>query len=596
MVKTRRLDADQSIAFDMGAGGRDEVTFFTDNPGGRFRTLTVTVPDGEMALSCSLVRTSGAYRRIIDGKWYLDSGRARTFAVDNIPQEAGTCRFRLSADSGPAARVVVSLTEHASPVPRVAMGEKLGALRLKNVPYGLARIVTRTPFGTISTEHPEFPDGSGFEQGDVTPEGDAYFLLPAGLWTVAVMPQDKQKATTLNAHYIPVHSGRETVLDWPLAMTSVFGRDGGSGLAINAIEPRGGEVAVTFALHGPTAAAIVPTPAALSIREGGVAADVLSVERTRIPMDIVLLVDSSGSMRGQMKNALAATRTFIRTLPDDAAVQVVDFDTRPRVLAGTTRPAVLAALSGIRADGATCLYDAVLKGLDMLADARRPSLLVFTDGFDANYNDTGPGSQATGEQVLSAAGKAGIPVFTIGFGKGHDRQTLDRLAHVSGGRYYPAGDPKALEKAFAVVGASLDNTFSARYARPGRGRPSDLPVVTCMVDTSGSMNTTPDKSGCDYRIDKVRTVLHDFIAALPDAVLGQVMSFNDDVMIDQVTTDNKATLLAAVNTLHAGGGTDITGAVQAALETQAAIPLHPTLPPVCHGCGPGRGSGQGGSV
>nr|WP_319409566.1 VWA domain-containing protein [uncultured Desulfosarcina sp.] len=573
VVKTLRIDPGKPVTFSLGEGGRNEVRFFADNPGGKYRSLSVTVPQGEVSLSAEQIMQTGAYKRTINGKWFMDGGRATRFSIDAIPQEAGTCYYTLYTNPGtPATDIGVELIEHPFPIPKVEMGEKLGALRIKNVPYGLARIKTDNRFGVIYIEHPEFPAGAGFETGDVTPEGDSYFMLPAGLWQVEVMPVSQDKATAVRAQFVPVHAGWETVLDWPLAMTTVFGDESGSGIKINAITPKDGEAEVIFSLQGSETKSIVPTPDSLEIKEGGNRGTVISVRRTTIPLDIVLLVDSSGSMKGQMQNALAATIKFIEALPDTARVRVVDFDTQPKKIPGTTKAEALKGLAGIKANGATCLNDSVLLGLGMLTEAKRPTLLLFTDGFDANYDDSGPGSQATKEDVLKAVGGAKIPVFTIGFGPDHDVNTLDRIASLSGGRYYAASDPTALEKAFAVIQSNLSNTFTARYARPAKGRPSDVPVVTCMVDISGSMNTTPDMDGCGYRIDKVKTILHDFFTALPDNVLAQAVSFRDENAIEQVTTANMGEVLAALTDLDPDGGTDISGAVDAAIQIQAAIP------------------------
>ena len=573
VVKTLRLDPGRTVTFPLAGEGRVEVRFFMDNPGGKYRSLTVTLPSGEFTLEAEQIIRAGAYRREITAKWALDGGRAQRFAIDALPQEAGICHFILYTNpSETVTEVAVTLNEHPYPVPKVRMGEKLGALRIRNVPYGLARIRTENRFGAVHAYHPEFPDGTGFENGDVTPEGDAYFLMPAGLWQVEVIPTSLKTATAVRAQFVPVHSGQETVLDWPLAMTSVFGSEGGNGLEVNGVERKGEAVDVTFSLYGPDAEGMVPDPASLAVREGGSPAKVVSVKRTAVPLDVVLLVDSSGSMKGQMQNALNATRKFLEALPGAARVRLVDFDTKPRELPGETVADALKGLSGIKANGATCLNDAVLLGLRKLAGAKRPALLVFTDGFDANFNDTGPGSEATKDDVLEAVRHGGVPVFTIGFGQGHDVNTLDRLASLSGGRYYPAADPKALDKAFAVINANLTNTFTARYERPTRGRPSNVPVVTCMVDVSGSMDKTPDFSGCNYRIDKVKAILHDFFAALPDEVLTQGMTFSDENAIEQVTTANTGEMLAAMNDLYADGGTEIAGAVEAVLETQKAIP------------------------
>ena len=573
VARTLRIDPGKPVAFAMGEGGRAEVRFFADNPGGRFRSIIVKLPEGEFTLEASQVMRAGAYTRTLNGKWDMDAGRAKRFAIDSIPQEPGTCCFTLSTNpGGPAVNVEVSLEEHDQRVPVAVMGEKLGALRIKNVPYGMARVRTAGRFVSTSVEHPEFTGGSGFENGDVTPEGDAYFLLPAGLWQVEVEPTDQNTASAVRAQYVPVSSGQETLLDWPLAMTAVFGSEGGNGLVVNSVARTGAEVDVTFSLHGPEAEGLEPAAGELVVREGGSPARVLSLERTDIPLDIVLLVDSSGSMKGQMQNALDATRKFLETLPDDARVRLVDFDTKPRPLDGVTRAEALKGLSSIKANGATCLNDSILLGLQMLSGSRRPALLVFTDGFDANHNDTGPGSTATKEETLEAVAAARTPVFTIGFGKGHDVDTLDRIASLSGGRYYAASDPDSLGGVFAVISSNLSNTFTARYARPARGRASDVPVVTCMMDISGSMNTTPDMAGCDYRIDKVKTILHDFFLSLPKDTLAQAMTFSDENIIQQVTTSGMGAILAALNDVDPNGGTEMAQAVTAALKAQKAIP------------------------
>lgn len=574
VIKTIRVDPGKPVSFAMGKGGRSEVIFHTDNPGGRFRSIAVTVPNnGEYTLEAEQIIRTGAYKRTINGKWYANGSRTGRFVFDTIPQEAGECTFKLSTNSDtPPADIELELIEHPYPVPVIEVGEKLGALRVKNVPYGLAKVRKDSYFGVVYVDHPEITGFFECENGDVTPDGDAYFLLPAGLWTVEIGPNKTDNATAISVNLVPVHSGKETVLEWPLAMTSVFGEDGTNGLAITGIERKDSNVAVTFSLQGNETKAIVPKKESITIREGGAKAEVLEVRRTQIPLDIVVLLDSSGSMKGQMKNALDATRKFIGTLPGDAKIRVVDFDTKPRRINGDTKKTVLEGLNSVRANGATCLNDAVLIGLQMLEDSRRPALLLFTDGFDANHNDTGPGSKATKEETLAGVGNADIPVYTIGFGKGHDSNTLDRLASLSGGRYYAAGDPAALDDIFRIISSCLSNTYTATYARPKKGRPSDVPVVTCMVDVSGSMDTTPDKSGCGYRMDKVKTILHDFYVALPDDILGQVMSFEDDIYINQVTTSNKGAILTAINGLYANGGTAIVNAVSSALGTQSAIP------------------------
>ncbi|NCC94733.1 MAG: aminotransferase class III-fold pyridoxal phosphate-dependent enzyme, partial [Opitutae bacterium] len=82
-----------------------------------------------------------------------------------------------------------------------------------------------------------------------------------------------------------------------------------------------------------------------------------------------------------------------------------------------------------------------------------------------------------------------------------------------------------------------------------------------MMDISGSMNITPDMAGCDYRIDKVKAILHDFFLSLPENTLAQAMTFSDENIIQQVTTSSMGAILAALNDVDPDGGTELAQAV-----------------------------------
>ena len=577
VIKENYLKPGKSLTFKMGKDGKADDFFYIDIPGNTFNTLFVTVPDGTINLHANVVTGAGFYSKSRDHSWVLDAKRGSPLMIDNLPQDKGKCIFHLSRYyDAPFTQVTIRLVENSIHVPSVKMGETVGALRIKNVPYGWAKIEPEYVKGGVSIEHPEYPGGHGlFTNGDLTPSGDIYMRVPAGLWKVVVQPRDQTLADVLQARHIPVNSGEETVLQWPWSMTSVFGVTGDGGLKINdafASLVDGNIAEITFSLLGKDAEGVKPDKKNIEILEGGVATKILDVKPSKTPMDVVLLLDSSGSMKGQMKKALVATQNFVKSLPDNAVIRVVDFDTKPKLLNGTTKEQVLESLKAVKANGATCLNDSVLLGLDMLKDSKRPALLLFTDGFDANWDDSGPGSKANKKEVLNAVPKAEIPVFTIGFGKNHDRDTLPRIASLSGGQYFPADNQDALREVFSLINSNLGNTFEVTYSRPEKSRPSDVPVISYVVDVSGSMDVPlPDGNG--YRNDKIGELLHNFILGLPDTVLGQVISFDGAIYFNQVMTDRKADLLRSISMLRGtADGTDILGAVNAALKAQAAVP------------------------
>ena len=234
---------------------------------------------------------------------------------------------------------------------------------------------------------------------------------------------------------------------------------------------------------------------------------------------------------------------------------------------------MLSALGGVKANGATALYDSILEGLDLVRTADRPALVVFTDGVDANYNDTGPGSNATQEEVLSAVSSAGVPVFTIGFGNKSDVDTLSRVAEMSGGAYYTAGKKEELENVFDRINRNLGSQFRITYRRPETDAAGNRPVMSIMVDNSGSMDSYPDEcTGCDKRLEKTRQILRRFIEDLPDDFLIQVASFSGEVKIQQVLTAEKRAALRAVSLMEGQTVTNILGSITTAYETLKAVP------------------------
>ena len=90
-----------------------------------------------------------------------------------------------------------------------------------------------------------------------------------------VQPRDQALANVLQARHIPVNSGEETVLQWPLSMTTVFGVTGDGVLKINAASVAGDTAGITFSLLGKDARGVKPARENIEILEGGVATKIL---------------------------------------------------------------------------------------------------------------------------------------------------------------------------------------------------------------------------------------------------------------------------------------------------------------------------------
>ena len=231
----------------------------------------------------------------------------------------------------------------------------------------------------------------------------------------------------------------------------------------------------------------------------------------------------------------------------------------------------------------------------MIAGKSRPAVVVFTDGIDSREDKTGNGSVSTREAVTAKIAEMGIPVYTIGFGKRlnaeqaaktttpvdgvPDIQCLLAFASASGGQYYPAKDPAALEGVFAAISSKLGNNFLITYDRPTEHNLGETPFLSLVVDNSGSMNTDPTGGkDCNYRMEKTIGLFHDFFEKVPDPAMLQFTTFQTPPMSpplivqQQITTDNKANLLKALGEMKAKGGTPVVEALRTAYENILPVP------------------------
>jgi Ca-activated chloride channel family protein len=184
-------------------------------------------------------------------------------------------------------------------------------------------------------------------------------------------------------------------------------------------------------------------------------------EVTKKPSQVVIVVDSSGSMSGNKLPAVQQTlQTYINGLGPKEQVALIDFDSeiRPPVLADGSpqgRDRGIAFISSLSANGGTKLYEASLYARNWLRQNLRKdainAVLILTDGEDA-------GSNISLEQLGEELKKSGfstderIAFFTVGYGKeGEFNPTaLQQIASLNGG-YYSKGDPETIARLMADI-------------------------------------------------------------------------------------------------------------------------------------------------
>lgn len=210
-------------------------------------------------------------------------------------------------------------------------------------------------------------------------------------------------------------------------------------------------------------------PEVTVIENGSGVADVTvtSLERERSAIDVVLLMDASGSMKGRpLEHARVAARRFIESMRRDDRIAVVAFSSEPVILLEFTsdRDALFTAIDGIEATGETALYDGLVQAAGLASASAAPEryIVALSDGGDT-LSLNPPDNAATA--VIGAS----TPVYAVALeSPEYNPATLETIARVSGGRMTTVADSTALEGIYASIAEEMQLRYRVECtsARP----------------------------------------------------------------------------------------------------------------------------------
>jgi len=180
---------------------------------------------------------------------------------------------------------------------------------------------------------------------------------------------------------------------------------------------------------------------------------------TRAAVDIVCVIDRSGSMRGQklalVKEALGFVQRQMLSQDRFAIVSYatdVRTDLRLTAMDPKGRSQADEAVKCIQAGQQTNLSGGLLAGISALTDraeAGRPaSILLFTDGL-ANQGIRDTDGIVSAMNGAMAHSNALVPVYTFGFGADHSEDMLQAISSASTGIYYFVENAETIPDSFA---------------------------------------------------------------------------------------------------------------------------------------------------
>ncbi|MES1255878.1 MAG: VWA domain-containing protein, partial [Acidobacteriota bacterium] len=195
-----------------------------------------------------------------------------------------------------------------------------------------------------------------------------------------------------------------------------------------------------------------------------------TVDRFQIavdPVQIVLTLDESGSMRKAVDEMKAAAREFVQALEPRDPVALITFSDHVLFAhdLATNRQWSFDAIDKYQALGGTALYDALYDSIMRLKFVQgRRAVVVLTDGRDEDNPGTGPGSVHVLDDVIARAKEVDTAIYAIGLGPKVDRPLLERLAQISGGAaYFPASAAELTEQYRGIV-ENLRRRYVLGYA------------------------------------------------------------------------------------------------------------------------------------
>lgn len=190
-------------------------------------------------------------------------------------------------------------------------------------------------------------------------------------------------------------------------------------------------------------------------------------QSARKPLHLVMLLDTSGSMRGdKMESMREAAQQFVRQMGDEDRLSLIIFSTTPTLitdyqLLSESRQSIESVISRLFAQGDTSLYDAIGDGADVITNRnaldRANAMVVLTDG-----QDTSSFRYFLGPVLYDRAGANDTTVFTIAYGRDADADILEELAIGANGKFF-LGDE-------ASIGAIYDEMSAAFGGSVGIGR------------------------------------------------------------------------------------------------------------------------------
>jgi tight adherence protein B len=217
---------------------------------------------------------------------------------------------------------------------------------------------------------------------------------------------------------------------------------------------------------------------------GAVAVPITSTARTQVDRTLVLVVDTSGSMKGDgIAGARQAAAALVAALPANVRVGLVTFADTARVAVPPTtdHQRVSSAIGQLVADGETALYDGVLAAVSAAGSNGERRLLLLSDGGD---------TVSVRPEIVArtAVRKSGVSLDAVGFRTEESVvAALQKLAMAGDGKVVTARSAAAIATQFQSTARDYTRQLIVRVPVPEQVAGRQVSVRVEVATTAGAV-------------------------------------------------------------------------------------------------------------
>ena len=184
------------------------------------------------------------------------------------------------------------------------------------------------------------------------------------------------------------------------------------------------------------------------------------MDENRPGLDLIISIDTSGSMSGQKIQLVKETLEFlVKELKPIDRLALVEFNSSEKVLAGfnpiteENKKKYLEIIKNIKAGGSTNIKASIKRCLDMMLARKESnevtSLLFLSDGQDTcGQNENTMRVFMNSYNGKFAKKKMDFQTHSFGYGEGHDEKILKAISDHKNGNFYYIKNNKIVDECF----------------------------------------------------------------------------------------------------------------------------------------------------